>query len=77
VPKVVGFLAEMLLNGQNLVGVGPLLNDYAFNAPGLSHLEKVHRLPYVKWHYAMRHVVDMLLRLCNHTAAINQQENSN
>jgi hypothetical protein len=55
-----------------------ILNDYAFNAPGLRHLENVHRLRYIKWHYAMRHVVHMLLlRLRNRIAAIDQQESGN
>jgi hypothetical protein len=56
----------------------PVLNDYAFNTPGFRHLENVHGLRYIKWHYAMRHIVHvLLLRLRNHTAAIDQEESAN
>ena len=46
-------MLEVLPNESNLIRFDRIFRDYALNTPGLSHLEDVHSLGHVEWHYAM------------------------
>jgi hypothetical protein len=59
--KPLGLMLEVFPDESNLIRFGRILRDNTLNAPELSHLENVHSPGHVEWHYAMRHLMHMLL----------------
>ncbi len=59
--ELIGFHSQMILYKHNLIDVDRVPDNNLLNTPRISHLKYMHSLCHFKWHYAVRHIVYMLL----------------